>query len=146
MSNESVRDAIVRKYFDSLNNSDVNEVISLLSEDAEFRNADLPPVFGREGVRSYLGDLCARTLNRNFEVLDIEAGEDSVKAQWRVQLTFRAGARYGPFTFKDPFEAGLEGQTEFKFIPGTDSINKLQILHESISRIAKANAKRTPMP
>jgi hypothetical protein len=145
VSNNSARAAIVKKYFASLNNSDVSEVISLLTEDAEFCNADLPPVFGREGVERYLGDLCARTLNRNFEVLGIDIGEDCAKAQWRVQMTFRAGARYGPFTFKDPFEAGLEGQTEFKFAPGTDYIRRLQILHESISRIAKANAKRAPL-
>lgn len=135
---------VVRQYFASQNAGDANVVVGLFSDDAEVYNVNLPAMFGKDGVKAFCENLYARTSLRNFDVLAVLEGEECVLAEWKAQLTFRAGAKVGPFEITYPFDAELRGVNKFEFAVGTNLVHTLRIYHETstVSQLAQSHAKK----
>ena len=108
-------------------------------------NVNLPSVHGREGIKNFCENLYSRTSARNFEILEIVEGVDIVMVEWRVQMTFRAGAKIGPWELAEPFDVALRGINKFEFVSDSRLIHCLRIYHETstVAQLAQSHAKKS---
>lgn len=137
------REEAVQKYFDRQNTADAEGIVALFADDSEVYNANFPPVQGKPGVRGFCEGLYARTSARRFECLEVLVGGDTIMAEWKVKMTFRAGAKIGPFEIERPFDVELRGVNKFEFLPGSNLVRCLRTYHETttVTQKAQANAK-----
>ncbi len=134
----------VKKYFDSRTTCDVNDSLKIFTRDAEIYNVNFPPFRGVEGIRNFCENFAARTSHRQFEILDVLEKGNTVMAEWKAKLKYRAGARVGDLELAEPFEAELAGINKFEFEEGTNLIKLLRIYHETttVSQLAQKHAKK----
>ena len=138
------RIAVVEKYFEAQNESRAEEVLALFTEESEVYNVNLPPTRGRDGVRAFCQNLYERTASRQFKTIDVAEGRDFIMAEWKVNMTFRRGAKVGDMEVMQPFDVQLRGINKFEFLPNSDRIMCLRIYHETstVAQKAKEFAKK----
>lgn len=135
----------IKAYFQHQNEGMAARVTSLFTEDATVHNVNFPPVHGHEGIMAFCDNLYGRTRSRKFTVLTVAATQDAVMAEWSADLTFREGAKVGPWELASDFTASLRGINKFEFAPGTDKIRTLRIHHETttVADLARSHAKNS---
>jgi limonene-1,2-epoxide hydrolase len=137
------RIAAVKAYFEAQNRSQGDKVTSLFSDQGEVFNVNMPPVRGKAGIKAFCDNLYDRTERREFEVLTTAQEGDMAFAEWRVRMTFRAGAKVGPCELASPFEVELRGVNSFEFEPGSELIKTMRVYHETttVARLAGEHGK-----
>ncbi|MFZ1682800.1 MAG: nuclear transport factor 2 family protein [Candidatus Zixiibacteriota bacterium] len=132
---------IVEDYFRGQNGSDKDLVVSLFAEHAKVYNVNLPPFEGKDRIRQFCEDLYGRTSKRKFELVAYAEGSDFAIAEWSAKLSFREGAKIGPWTLGKPFEVDLRGVNKFEFDSGSTLISCLRVYHETttVAKFAQEN-------
>ena len=137
------RQSVVQAYFEAQSRSQADRVASLFSDRGEVFNVNMPPVQGKAGITAFCQNLYDRTERREFEVLTVAEAGDKALAEWRVRMSFRPGAKIGPFELASGFDVELRGVNSFEFEPGSELISTLRVYHETttVARLAGEHAK-----
>ncbi len=136
--------SVVKAYFEGQNQSQADRVAAMFSDQGEVFNVNMPPVKGKAAIQAFCENLYDRTERREFEVLTVAETTDKALAEWRVRMTFRPGAKIGPFELASGFEVELRGVNSFEFEPGSDSLHCLRVYHETttVARLAGEHANK----
>jgi limonene-1,2-epoxide hydrolase len=132
----------VKTYFVAQNNSDAEAAIALFTDEAEVYNVNFPKFAGKDGIRAFCENLYARTSARNFQIVSVAQGDgNAIMAHWEATMSFRPGAKLGPFELARGFDVSLQGINKFVF-DESGSICELRIFHETttVAQLAKENA------
>lgn len=130
-----------KTYFTAQNQSDADAVVKLFDEGAEVYNVNFPKFAGKEEIRSFCENLYARTSARNFQIISIAQEGNAIMAHWEVTMSFRPGAKLGPFELARGFDVSLQGINKFIF-DDSGLIRELRVFHETstVAQLAKENA------
>ena len=118
---------VVTKWFDGLNCSDLEGLLSLFTDNPTIKNAAFPLDRGSEAPSRLLASFFSRTSARHFQMTGYAESGDLAFASWIGLLTFTGQAGGTPLSA--PLPVCLTGVEEFRFCDGL--IDYLGIVHET---------------
>jgi hypothetical protein len=130
---------VIKAWFDGLNRTDIDGLLSLFAPSPIIRNAANPPMEGPEAARRLLEDFFHRTTARRFDVTDSAEGDGQVFACWQGTLTFAAGTMIADVLLEQPMTVPLRGVERFR-LDQQGRISELDIVHETSSILQAARA------
>ena len=128
---------VVKRYFEALNNSDVQGITDLFGDRAQVFNLSFSPIEGKAGVQNFCQEFFEQTTQRNFQILSVAFANQQVMAHWSAALQFRSGAKVGSLVLETGFPLRLEGVNVFIF-KDDGVIDEMKIFHETTSIAQKA--------
>ena len=125
---------LVTKWFDGLNNGDIEGLLQLFAGSPTIKNAAFPLDRGAEAPRRLLESFFSRTSARHFQMTGYAESGDLAFASWIGMLTFVGPV--GGAGLSAPLPVCLTGVDEFYFRDGL--IEHLGIVHETTTLAVQA--------
>jgi len=135
---------LIERWFDGLNRSDLQSLLTLFSPSPRIRNAANPPIEGSQAAKLLLEDFFRRTTSRHFDVIDAAEHDRQVFACWVGDLTFASGIKIAGIELSEPLTVALRGVERFLLTPD-GRISEVDIVHETttVAQAARAAATTT---
>jgi len=132
---------MVQSWFNGLNESNLESLLILFSNDSTIKNAANPVLSGVDAPRKLLETFFERTSKRFIYPMEITQNGNEVFAHWRGYYTFKSGIQIADITLDRDVTVPLRGVERF-ILDSDGKISHLDIVHETLSPLIYAKLSK----